>query len=175
MEHEKTPTIQPSEVAPPPQAPEMDRTIDLPPKRWLGIGMLALIVGLAAFGVFGERRGAAQGRSASLDLRVEYPTRFRYKQIDPLRIFVTNRSARPIDTLTVSFDTAYIAPFSNVTFTPSASRAWEVQLAGVRPGETRRIQVGLQAERYGHHTGAVAAFFAGSDSAKAEVGTFVFP
>jgi hypothetical protein len=110
-----------------------------------------------------------------VELSADYPTRFRYKQINPIHLLVTNRSAGTIDALTVAFDTAYMARFSAVVITPSPGRAWEVELTGVRPGETRRIHVQLQGERYGRHRGTIAAYFPGSDTVRVPVSTTVFP
>jgi hypothetical protein len=172
---ERARTISPEEVDLPPEPPQIARRLRLSLTHGIGAAMLTIIVLLAALGAFGESRSATSARSASLELVLEHPTRFRYKQIEPLRIFVTNRSDREIDTVTVSFDTAYVARFSSVTFTPAPSAAWEVKLTGVRAAETRRIDVELQAEEYGTHSGVISAFFAGSDTARVEVDTFIFP
>lgn len=168
--------IDPEDAEQPPQPPEIGRKLDLPMSQVAVVLLFAAIVMLAAFGFFGETRGTTSSRgSTSLELNVDYPARFRYKQINPLQVFVTNRTAALLDTVTVAFDTAYIAPFSNESFTPSAVRAWEVELTGLKPGETRRIEVGLQGERYGRHTGSISAYFTGSDTATATVSTIIFP
>lgn len=168
--------ISPEEAEQPPQPPELDRSLNLPGSQIAGVLAFALIVLLAGFGFFGETRATSSSSgSAALDLKVDYPARFRYKQVNPLQVFVTNRSATLLDTVTVVFDTAYIAPFSNVSFTPAAARAWEVELTGLRAGETRRIEVGLQGERYGRHTGHISAYSSSSDTASAKVSTIIFP
>lgn len=168
-------TIDKDEIEPPPEAPEMERRIRLPLPQLVGVTLLSSIVLLAAFGMFGESRGTAEGRSDSLEISLEYPTRFRYKQVDPMEVLVTNRSRQVMDTITVHFDTSYIAGFSNVSITPSATQAWEVELINVAPGESRRVHVGLQAEHYGRHAGSIRVFLRGSDTARADVSTFVFP
>lgn len=159
----------------PPQAPEIGRTFHITLSSGvIGVVLLAIVV-LAVLGFFGATRGSTEARGPMLELHVEYPTRLRYKQIDPVRVYVRNLTGRTIDTLTVSFDPAYHDPFSNVSFTPSASGVWNVRLTDVKPGERRRVQVGLQGERYGRHEGQVAAFFAGADTVRTVIGTLVFP
>lgn len=168
-------TIGESEVDPPPKPPADPRKLRLSSANLIGLALLSTIVVLAAFGVFGESRGTTSARIASLELFVQYPTAFRYKQINPLHVTVVNRSGSVIDTLTVALDPTYVARFSDVTLTPAPSRPWEVELIGVQPGETRRLHVTLQAEKYGRHAGTVSAFFPGSDTAQANVATFIFP
>jgi hypothetical protein len=89
---------------------------------------------------------------------VQYPTRIRYKQIDPIRITVKNRTTEKLGTLTVALDRTYVEAFSDVRAVPSFARPWEVELHEVRPGETRRVEVVLQGERYGLHRGTVSMF-----------------
>lgn len=169
------PTIGKSEIVPPPKPAEVRRRIRMTFLQVCVLGVFGLIIGLALFDVLGANRDRVGAQSDALEMIVDYPTRMRYKRIDPMRVFVRNTSTQVIDTLTVSFDPSYIDKFSNVAFIPSASRVWAVNLTNVQPGETRRIQVGLQGEQYGFHTGEIAAFFAGSDTVAVEVGTFTFP
>lgn len=168
-------TIAPSEVDPPPRPPVDPRGPRLSRANVVGVTFLGAIVVLAAFGLFGERWGSTSARVDALELSVHYPTAFRYKQINAMHVLVVNRSRAVIDTLTVAFDPTYIGHFSDVTSTPSAARPWEVELPGVKPGETRRVHVTLQAEKYGRHAGTVSAFFPGSDTAEANVATVIFP
>lgn len=163
-----------SEAQDPPEPPAPRRKFSLRPVHATLLLLLFLITVLAAFGVFGETRTTTGTQSSILGLNIEYPKRFRYKQISPMRVHVRNRTQQPMDTVTVAFDSTYLDPFSNVTFTPSASKPWVVELTDLKPGEQRRIQVGLQAEKYGHHRGMVAAAHK-SDTVRAEVSTFIFP
>lgn len=163
-----------SNVQGPPNPPTPRRRFYLRPGHAPLLSVLLLITILAAVGFFGETRTTTKTQSASLGLNIDYPTRFRYKQINPMRIRVRNRTRQSMDTVTVAIDSTYIDPFSNVTFTPSAARPWVVELTDLKPGEHRRIHVTLQAETYGRHRGAVSALH-GSDTARAEVSTFIFP
>jgi hypothetical protein len=168
-------TIEQSEVVQPPQPPSVPRRFRLYPYQWVGIPVLALIVLLALLGTFGDTRSEASARGPRVSVRVEYPSKFRYKQSQPLRVWVTNTSPTPLDTLEVSFDQEYIDRFSNVRFTPSVSQAYRVPLTAVRPGETRLLSVDLQAERYGTHPGRISVTAGGPDTTAVLVSTLVLP
>lgn len=168
-------TVPLSDVSPPPEPPQVARSPRLYPYQWVGIPILALIVLLAMLGVFGDSQAEASGRGPSLGLRVIYPTKFRYKEFAPIRVWVTNNSPSRIDTIKVAFDDHYLNQFSNVTVIPSASEAYSVPLTGVEPGETRLVNVGLQAERYGSHSGTVSVSTGATGSTGVRISTFVFP
>ena len=135
--------------------------------------MLAIPIA-ALFGLFGERTALARAKSAGLDVVVSYPERFRYRQLQPLRLTVRNLSAQPIDTLTVSFDTTYISRFSSVRFDPPVKKTYAVELTDVKPMESRFVGVELWGQEYGMHPGIIVAR-AGADSAVVRFRTFVFP
>ena len=117
-----------------------------------------LVIPIAAlFGLFGERTALARAKSAGLDVVVSYPERFRYRQLQPLRLTVRNLSAQPIDTLTVSFDTSYISRFSSVRFDPPTKKAYVIELTDVKPMESRFIAVELWGQDYGMHRGVIVA------------------
>lgn len=159
----------------PPQAPEIDRRFRLYPYQWIGLPLMMLVPVLALFGVFGQSWDTARGATAALELELRYPSRFRYKQLNGMDVYVTNSSGRQLDTVTVSFDTAYINRFSTVTFVPSATGAYEVELTKVEPDERRLIRVELQGEKYWLHRGLIQAWAAGSDTLRVPVSTVVFP
>lgn len=167
--------VETSEIEPPPEAPEIDLKLALPPQNVIGVLLLSTIVILSAIGMFGGTRGSERQTGTALELAADYPTRFRYKEISYLRVLVTNRSDSLVDTLTVSFDSTYMDGFSQQRFTPAATKPWEVELLAVEPGEARRIEVEIQAESYGSHAGEISAYFAGSDTTSLRVGTFTFP
>jgi hypothetical protein len=107
-------------------------------------------------------------------MRISYPERFHYRQVLSLRVSVRNLAARTLDTVKVSFDTAYISRFSSVRFDPPAREAYAVELVDVKPSESRIVSVELWGQDYGRHPGTVSAR-AGSDSVVARFRTFVFP
>lgn len=140
----------------------------------LGVGLIMLIPMLAAFKVFGAGSATAADRGAALGMSVEYPPRIRHGSMEVLAVLVTNSGPAPLDTVTVRFDSSYVARFTDPQFVPSPSRAFEVELADVEPGETRRVQLGLRANEYGRHRGRIAAIHA-ADSASVRVSTVVLP
>lgn len=158
----------------PPSPPKAARHLRLRPLHAGLLFALFLIVAFAVAGFFGNARDTASAQSRSLQVSVDFPERFRYKEIAPLTVRLKNRRSRPIDTVSVRFDSTYIEAFSNVRFLPSATEPWVVGLHDVRPGETRRIKVHLQAERYGSNTGQIHAL-TDTDTTSATLQTFVFP
>lgn len=164
------------ELPPALQVTEQPRRLELHRYQWVGLPLMLLIPVLALFGVFGETWGRADDVSADLALRVEYPTRYRYKQINALEVFVENVSGGPLDTVVVAFDPAYVLRFSTPTFIPAPEVPYEVELLDVQPGEVRLVVAELQGERYGRHRGAVEAYRPGSsDTARVAVSTIIFP
>lgn len=168
-------TVAKNKVVQPPQPPDLERHYRTTPTKGLILAVIALVVVLALLGLFGERRSTTRQQTAALDVAVEYPTRFRYKQANTVRIVVRNRAEHMLDTLTVTLDPAYIENFSNVSAIPSFARAWEVELYGVQSGETRRVVIELQGQAYGLHEGTVAAIAPGLDTVQVAIKTFVFP
>src|SRR5881275_2111873 len=105
--------------AEPPRAPAITRRLALTRKQLIGLPLLAAIPILTLFGVFGEQQSSLHAASRSVDMRVRYPTRFRYRQIQSLEVTVRNTSDQTIDTISVSLDTAYISGFSSVRIDPA--------------------------------------------------------
>ena len=164
----------PGTAGQPPQPPEIDRGFKFVPSQMVGVLLFLAVVISAAFGAFGPSQQSTTAQAGPLDVRIEQPARFRYKQIDPLTILVTNRGRSALDTVRASIDTAYMRAFSNVKSTPSASEPWLIELVDVAPGQTRRIDFELQAELYGRHRGALTISAAG-DSARVPLMTFIWP
>ena len=51
---------------------------------------MILVPVLALFGMFGETVDSMSAANAQLEMRVEYPTRFRYKMIDSITVSLHN-------------------------------------------------------------------------------------
>ena len=158
----------------PPEAPKTVARISLTAKQVIGLPLIAAVPLLALFGVFGERATTAVARSSTIEVTVTYPARFRYRQVQPLRVAVRNTSPRSIDTAFVSFDTAYIARFSSVRFDPAVRSAFVVPATDIAPGATALVSVELWGEHYGNHRGRVVVAAKG-DSVAVPLSTFVFP
>lgn len=158
----------------PPEAPKSDGRISLTAKQVVGLPLLAAVPLLALLGVFGERAATAVARSNAVEVTVTYPARFRYRQVEPLRVAVRNTSANTLDTVLVSFDTAYIARFSSVRFDPAVTSAFVVPVSHLAAGASGLVSVELWGEQYGRHGGRIVVTARG-DSLSVPISTFVFP
>lgn len=161
------------DLAEPPEPPEAPRRIRLYPFQWVGAGVLAIFPLLAVFGVFGESMRRVETATPTLGIDVRYPSRFRYKQIQQIEIWIRNRSGSPLDTVRVRLDSAYARYFSTLKAIPSFDQAYTLPVTGLAPGEVRLAIVELQAERYGRHTGLLQV--TATDTADVRLSTFVFP
>lgn len=158
----------------PPQLPEMSRGLKFGRLQLLGIALIMLIPVLAAFELFGEGDSTVSGHGSALAVSTEYPTRVRHGTPEEVTVFVTNRGSSPLDTVTVSFDSTYVARFTDPQFEPSTTDAYAVELGDVGPGETRVIRLGVRANEYGRHRGRIVAAHS-TDTARVTISTIVFP
>lgn len=166
---------EPESKQPFPSAPEIDRRVSVPPFRAIGMGLIMLVPALAIAGVFGESWDTAAAGGPNISVRMEFPSRYRYKMLNSLTLAVENTSARTIDTVTVSLDTAYALRFSTVVITPPPAQAYMVPLTDVEPGEIRLVVVELQGERYGRHSGQVHVETTSGDTLALPVHTLIYP
>ncbi|HEY5062031.1 MAG TPA: hypothetical protein VII52_10875 [Gemmatimonadaceae bacterium] len=158
----------------PADPPTVERRVVLTAKQRIGVPLIAAVPLLALLGLFGESSNTASVRSASLEVRASYPTRFRYRQIQALRVDVRNISRVTLDTVMVSVDTAYVSRFSSVRFDPAPTAAYVVPLTHLRPGEHGLVSAELWGEQYGRHRGRITVTAPG-DSVAISISTFVFP
>lgn len=165
----------PDEAGGPPEAPPMDARLRFGKGQLLGLIVLLLVPVAALAGAFGESWTVAEARTSDLGIRMRYPDRYRYKQINNFEVFVQNTSGRVIDTVTVSFDTSFVMKFSNPVFVPGVSDAFEIPLTAVRPGETRVVVAELQGEHYWVHEGDVRITSGGADTATIPLRTLILP
>ena len=157
-----------------PRAPAGAPRLVLTRKQWVGIPVLALIPALALAGVFGDRTAIAGAATPSLGVTVTYPERMRYRETAQLEIAVTNRGVRALDSLRVSLDAAYLAGFTNVHVQPAPLGLYEVALAHVAPGETRRVEVEITGNRYWRRSATFVAA-TGDERAAVRFSSLVFP
>lgn len=140
--------------------------------------MLAVVI-LALFGVFGRTIAEAQSSSPQFAIIIEYPERMRYKEVDALRIEITNRSEQVIDTVTVIVSEDYLEGFTDVSFEPSPERisadGYEVELHDMQPGETRIVTSQVRAEEYWTVEGSVTVRGGQGGDMTVPFSTFVFP
>lgn len=162
------------EASQPPGAPQAPGGPRLYGYQWVGIPLLGLIVLLALGHVFGPASAQERAQASSLSVEVQYPTRFRYKQIDRIWIRVTNLSSRMIDTVQVEVDPEYLRAFSNVSATPAFESVYRIPITHLEPGEVAEVKIGIQAERFGRHEGWIR-ISSPRDTARISVHTFAFP
>lgn len=159
----------------PPPPPDAPRRIRLHPFQWVGVAVLATLPVLALAGTFGESRETTEVSGSEVSAAIRYPTRFRYKQLDQIEVQLRNVSARLIDTVTVSLDTAFATRFSTVRAIPDFARPFDVPVTRLEPGTWRLVIVEIQAERYGSHAGALTISTGGADTLRAPLAIRVFP
>lgn len=165
-----------------PEAPDIAKEWRFKIVQKLGVPLLFLIPVLALLGVLGPSAETVAESGEALSLQVTYPTRFRYKTIESMSIRVTNISSQTAPTVTVKLDRDYLSTFSNLSFQPSVDEVsddgYYVQLTDMEAGETRRVELEMQAEAYWVHRGvtevAVGGVEAPSDAA-VTLETFVLP
>ncbi|CAN5638443.1 hypothetical protein BH23GEM1_BH23GEM1_05810 [soil metagenome] len=158
----------------PPELPKLERHLSFGGWQLAGLAPIILIPVLAVFNVFGEARDTVTARGSAVSMVVDYPSRSRHGSLESLAVLVTNHGGSPLDTVTVRFDSSYVARFTETQFIPSETEAFEVELAAVAPGEPRRVPVGIRANPYGRPRGRLAAAHA-TDSVQVTLTTFVFP
>lgn len=158
----------------PPELPEINRGLKFGGWQVVCLGLIMLIPVLAALEVFGDGSATAAHRNSALAITAEYPARIRHGTPEEVTVLATNRGSAPLDTVIVRFDSSYVSRFTDPQFVPSASDAYHVELADVGPGETRVIRLGVRANEYGRHRGAITAFH-GADTVRVTVSTIVFP
>jgi hypothetical protein len=163
----------------PPSPPEIKRRVQFHRLQMVGVPLLMLISILALAGVFGEDSYSVNDSNSQLLIEVEYPTRFRYKMINPIRVSVKNVSTQPLATVQVNFDRAYIDSFSGVSFTPDVAlitdAVYVLELTDLQPQETQMLTVEIQANKYWRQRGAVTAVPENDESVTVSLDTFVFP
>jgi hypothetical protein len=157
-----------------PPIPAIRRRILLSKKQKFTLPFLFAIPCLALFGVFGERAEHTTMSVSTLRADVTYPSRLRYRQTQPLTVRIRNQSTGPLDTVFVSFDTAYITRFSSPAFYPAPLVAYTIPLYDLQAGEQRLVQVALNGDTYGRHAGKIVVRSRNVQMA-APISTITFP
>lgn len=163
-----------SERRGPPDPPPVPRALRLTTLQRIGVPVLFAIPILALFGVFGEHFTTTHADGAALAIAMRYPDRVHYRQPMSFRLSMRNVTARPLDTITVTLDTAFMRAFSDVSVSAPLNGAYVARITNLAPGETRAISATVSGERYGRHAGVITVT-AVQDTARVPVATFVFP
>lgn len=163
----------------PPQPPEIRRRLQFSRLQKVAFPLIFLVPILALAGVFGDSFDAVNAANSQLMVDIEYPTRFRYKMMNPIHASIHNTSGQHLPSVIVNFDRDYIDGFSNVTFTPEVKfitdEAYVLELTELPPGEIRVVLVEIEADKYGRHHGTITAVPGAGESVSVSFDTFVFP
>jgi hypothetical protein len=162
----------------PPQPPPVDRRFVLS-RHAIGASLLAILPVLALLGLFGESQATrTEGDDAAL-VTVEFPERFRYKQLQWVEIRVENTSSEAIPLVVVTVDSGYLDRFSEVAFVPEPTEVtrdvYRFEIRDLATGDSRVISSGLQAERYWLSEGEVTVEAGGAAPVIIPISTLVWP
>lgn len=138
------------------------------------MAMLAMVPILAMFGVFEPKDERVFAAGASLELALRYPSAARHRSLEQIEAKITNGASVAIPSVTVTFDRNYVDGFSNLSFLPEPQSPYRVELANLRPNETRVITIEAEAEGIGRFRGLVTAR-AGREVVRVNANTFIFP
>jgi hypothetical protein len=137
------------------EVPNVRRRLRLYPHQWLALPLLFAIPVAAIAGAFGERSTSLSVAAHNIEVHLRSPRVFRYRQLEPLQLSITNRSPAALPSLSITFDTAYVARFARVRFIPEVTEPYIIQLDTLPPGATTIVMAELEGARYGSHRGAI--------------------
>lgn len=158
----------------PPQPPDVERKVALYRHQKIGMTLLALLPILAFAGAFGESRKTSQAAGGSLDVTVTYPTRLRYSLDERIEVRVMNVGGTVLNRVRVSFDPDYMDGFTSMTAVPGFTRAYEIPLDSMAPGETRIVRVDVTARRYWKRSG-IMSVSGGTTPLRLNLTTLILP
>lgn len=155
--------------------PKLPRRIRFWQHQWVGIPFLMLFPILALLGIFGESSKKIETQENGLHINLESPERLRYGLQAPLNFRIENKTGQTIPQTKLVFDARYLEKFSEVKFSPEISRAYEVELKDLAPGEIREVFVEAKAKHYGWQDGNIQ-FKSGEQVLwQEQIRTLVFP
>lgn len=154
--------------------PDFSRKIRFWKYQWIGLPLLFAIPVLALCGVFGMRKESVRNVAGPLEVTVEYPERFRYREGEALRVRLKNNGGETLRGLRVHIDPEYLERFSRQQFSPVVKRAYEMEIPDLPAGAVENASVELEANDYGRHNGSVQVSGPGI-RLRLPVSTFVFP
>ena len=161
-----------------PQPPEVPRRLRLSWPQAVGLVMILLLPALSAARLFDPRPQTSTASVGAVALAVTSPGRMRHRTSDWVEVDVRNRSARALADVQVELGADFVQGFSQAVFIPAATtvdaRAYRVAIGALGPGESQRVALQLQADRYGSRRGMISAR-AGASRAEVPISIFVFP
>jgi hypothetical protein len=174
-----TPSARPLMPDPrPPEPPPVDRRFVLS-RHALGAMLLALLPILALSGLFGESQATRTAAAGDVRATVEFPERFRYKQLQWIEIRVENTSSDVIPLVVVTVDSSYLDRFSEVAFVPGptdvTSDTYRFEIQDLAAGDSRVVSSGIQAERYWLSDGRITVTAGEAAPLLIPISTLVWP
>lgn len=167
---------QPPEV---PKPPEIKRRVRFHPTQLIGMPIIMLLPVLGLFGVFDTAQATATAEQSGINVQVDYPSKFRHKIGEPMRIQVENNSGASVPKLVVKMSRSYFDAFENVQFVPEPQEidatSITFEFPDVKAGDTRQVEVEMEASDAGTHKATVEAGPENGSTAQVEVETFVLP
>ncbi|WP_437911572.1 hypothetical protein WME73_28385 [Sorangium sp. So ce302] len=163
----------PSEPEPtPPSAPPLGRRFALHPLHAIGAFALACVAASALFmHALETREATAQG----LTLRVAYPERMRFRDMERITFDVENTAGEPCRAAALTLDEAYLDSFEEHHTTPAEAAFGRFALGDLAPGERRRIDIELRGERSWLASGNATLSCGGERGVHVPLRTFIFP
>ncbi|WP_437292999.1 hypothetical protein [Sorangium sp. So ce426] len=163
----------PSEPEPtPPSAPPLRRRLALDPLHAIGALALACV---AASALFMHARGTREATAQGLTLRVAYPERMRFRDIERVTFDVENTAGEPCRAAALTIDEAYLDSFEEHHTTPLEAAFGRFALGDLAPGERRRIDVELRGERSWLASGNATLSCGEERGVHVPLRTFIFP
>lgn len=167
-----------TEPAEPPAPPGLQRRIRMARLQLVGLVLLLALPVCAVLGLLGPGAGQARAAGAGLELSVQYPERLRHKTSLTLEAALKNTGSQTLPQARLRIAEPYFAHFSRAEFTPLPQRVtdeyFELDLRELAAGETRKLVVHLEADKWGRHPGRVTAS-AGAEALAVDFSTTVLP
>lgn len=158
----------------PPSPPAIAPRLRMRMVELVGIAMFAVLPLLAVLGVFGPATSSRTAARDGLAVEAKFPSKLRFEMKDRLDLHVRNTGPELLEHVSVQVSGQYLHGFSAVSFTPEATRAYEIELEKLLPGETRLVSLELTADSYGRHDGEVVVA-AGATRLALPLTTLTFP
>jgi hypothetical protein len=161
-------------VPDPPEAPDIRRTVRIPPEQWAGLVLLIVIVALGAAGLFERKDTTVRFSQHDVDVQVTYPIRAHYREDVQFVVRIEHHAPAPIDTVRIHFPAQLFRNVADLQFLPDASAAREVTITDVPPGDAREIEAELRPSYYGRRSGDLI-IDAGTRRVTVKLTTFILP
>lgn len=141
----------------------------------IGVVLLGMIPLLALLGIFGESTELKTFSIKEMQVAINSPTLLRHGQNNSIEIGMKNTSDREINKVDIYFSPDYIEAFSEVEFLPELSEPYQVTIAGISPGEEKKVLVQIRANDFGRQIGNLEFRSEGNEVRSITLDTMVYP